>query len=70
MSKLEDKLAASMTPETAGSSPKTATSSRKSRTSNTPSAAGKIDPPAASLQSEPDLNHPSRPLHPRRIWPD
>jgi hypothetical protein len=62
MSKLEDKLSASIKPGRG----------RKPEPTGTPAAAvpGPAAPPPAAPPAPCDLNDPSSPLHPRRIWPD
>jgi len=61
MSKLEDKLAASINPEPEKAAPPAPKAPARSRPA-TKSAMG--------TRSVPDLNDPKRPLHPSRIWPD
>lgn len=76
MSKLEDKLAASMQSDTPKSAPATgkAVSSKaapaKTKDAAPPSKASGSKARKASGSALPDLNDPARPLHPARIWPD
>lgn len=58
MSKLEDKLAASIKPGKAAPAP-----ARRPRP-----AARK--PEQAPADAAPEPRDPARPLHPRRVWPD
>ncbi|MGF1642400.1 MAG: hypothetical protein ACFCUJ_02080 [Thiotrichales bacterium] len=75
MTKLEEKLAASVKPA-GGKKPATkapATVAAEA-TSGTPKNAQENHPAASPARpqgsSTPNLNDPGRPLHPRRIWPD
>lgn len=74
MSKLEDKLAASMQSNTPKSAPATgkaaASKAVPAKAKDTATVAKPASKTRKSSSALPDLNDPARPLHPSRIWPD
>lgn len=62
MSKLEEKLAASITPDSDKSAAPAPKAAARSRPAGSKASAGN--------SKVPNLNDPKRPLHPSRIWPD
>ncbi len=61
MSKLEDKLTASLKPDQGRSANKAAPRKPDAR---------RAPPQATEKPGRPDLNKPDFPLHPDRVWPD
>jgi hypothetical protein len=66
MSKLEDKLAASIKPGKAAAAPERRPRPATRKPAKPPAEAMAVPAPAP----EPVPNAPARPLHPRRVWPD
>lgn len=65
MSKLEDKLAASIKPGKTDAAP-----ARRPRPATRTPAKAPAQAVAATPAPQPTPNQPARPLHPRRVWPD
>ncbi|MGF1548525.1 MAG: hypothetical protein ACFCUG_14485 [Thiotrichales bacterium] len=75
MTKLDEKLAASVKPAGAKKpgTKSTATAVDEANSGTTKSShedRSAASPERAQDSSSPNLNDPARPLHPRRIWPD
>ncbi|TCS72392.1 hypothetical protein EDC61_10546 [Sulfuritortus calidifontis] len=68
MSKLEDKLKASLKPAARKGMPATAAAKVPARSTTQAPLAKPV--PAGSHRREPELNDANQALHPRRIWPD
>ena len=66
MSKLEEKLAASLGPARKPASTRKAPARKAAPATKAPPS----ETPAAAAPAAADLNSRIRPLHPRRIWPD